>query len=275
MICTRFVEHNNRRLAVYENELITDTYILFIHGNSESAQIFKEQFSSDLSHTFQLVAFDLPGHGNSLPATNPSETYRLPCLVELTGTIIEDMNKPVVIVGSSLGGHIALEASVKYPRLVKALFLDSTPPVSSAADFAGTSLPNPAASYLFKELISDDELRQLSISCLADARHFAFFEEVVKKSDPRFRSVLLQSVLNNEMQDEIAIAENGTIPVAIIHGEADKIINKHYYEGIAFANLWRGEIHLVPNAGHLPCLENPGVYNRLLKELLKEIWQNN
>jgi pimeloyl-ACP methyl ester carboxylesterase len=49
--------------------------IFLIHGNSSSARIFTWVFSSPLALTHHLLAFDLPGHGDSTNAPDPHNPY--------------------------------------------------------------------------------------------------------------------------------------------------------------------------------------------------------
>lgn len=271
MIRTGFIQYHSSKIAVYEKGSKANRSILFLHGNSEGAGIFKDQFDSSLSETFHLLALDFPGHGESSHAMEPENIYRISHLVQIVSKIIGDLNKPVVIAGSSLGGHIALDVSIEHPNLVKGIFVDGSPPIRSIADYTKASLTNPDTAALFQETISEEELKQLSATCLRNAKHLHFFENLVRKTDVKFRTFLMQSLLNNEIQDEIAIAESNQIPIGILHGEAEKIINKDYYESIKFGNLWRSQVQLILHAAHLPCLENPLLYNELLAKFMTEI----
>lgn len=270
---TRFFADNDCKIAVYESGPSTDLSILFLHGNSAGAAMFKEQFNFSLNDKFHLVAIDLPGHGKSCGAEEPENSYNLPSIVKAVGRIIADINKPLIIAGSSFGGHIALELLDIESILIKGIFIDGTPPLTSAADLSNAFLPNPASASLFKEQNSDEELKQLTAACINNPKHYAFFEDMVKTTDPRFRSFIFKSVANNEMKDEKLIAETSSVPIAVLHGEADKIINRDYYEKIAYNSLWRSRIHLIPDAGHLPCLENPLLYNDLLTQYANEVCQ--
>jgi pimeloyl-ACP methyl ester carboxylesterase len=271
---TRFIENEDFKIAVYETGLERDLYILFLHGNSENALIFKNQFNSSLKDNFHLLAIDLPGHGKSSQAKEPKAVYNLPYLRDYAGKLIEQINKPVVLAGSSFGGHLALEMAHLYPKNIKGVFIDGTPPLSSSADFANAFLPNPATACLFKEKISDEELNMLCNTCIADPDYLSFYKEMVRETDGQFRSFIFQSLLNNEMMDEKSIAGNSVIPIAILHGEKDMVINPEYYKSVPFKNLWQKKIHLIPHASHLPCLENATLYNNLLTQFVNNVWQD-
>ena len=79
MQITGYINDRVNKIAVYESQS-NGKCILLLHGNSESAEIFKNQFESSLSDTFHLAAIDLPGHGGSSPAKKPALIYNLPYL---------------------------------------------------------------------------------------------------------------------------------------------------------------------------------------------------
>ena len=51
--------------------------IVFVHGNSCSSRAFEHQLAGALANAFRVIAFDLPGHGDSAPASDPARAYTL------------------------------------------------------------------------------------------------------------------------------------------------------------------------------------------------------
>src|SRR5262249_11096521 len=52
--------------------------VLLIHGNSSGRHVFRCQMMGPLARNFRLIALDLPGHGDSSDAPDPTHTYTLP-----------------------------------------------------------------------------------------------------------------------------------------------------------------------------------------------------
>ena len=55
-----------------------DIPVLLIHGNSFCRGVFRHQLQGVLAENHRLIAFDLPGHGQSDNAPDPIRTYTRP-----------------------------------------------------------------------------------------------------------------------------------------------------------------------------------------------------
>ena len=104
-----------------------DLPVLLIHGNSLSREVFRKQLGGALSTKYRSIAFDLPGHKDSSDALNASRTPGLAdAAIEALGRL---GLREVVVVGWSLGGHIALEMASQSSG-IKGLLVCGAPPVS-------------------------------------------------------------------------------------------------------------------------------------------------
>ncbi len=117
--------------------------VIFVHGNSSSARTWNGIMAGPFGRRFRCLAFDLPGHGDSAPAGNRQD-YSLPGYASvLVGFARATGADDAVIVGWSLGGHIALEAAAGLPAAAGYVVF-GTPPVASAGQMAEAFLPNPS-----------------------------------------------------------------------------------------------------------------------------------
>lgn len=100
----------------------SQTPILAIHGWLDNAASF-----IPLMHEmpeFNWTAIDLPGHGNSYHRPAYTHYHFIDWISDLLDIIeVKYSNKPVVIVGHSLGGMLATVLAGVYPELVKKLIL--------------------------------------------------------------------------------------------------------------------------------------------------------
>lgn len=125
---TKTIETSEGRICYMESQGTKDC-IVFIHGNSTSKEVFSKQFK-ELGQKYNLIAFDLPGHGASQNAHNPKTVYSFPGYAKIMIEALEKMGKKdITFCGWSLGGHIAIEILKERPDLVSKIMLIATPPI--------------------------------------------------------------------------------------------------------------------------------------------------
>jgi pimeloyl-ACP methyl ester carboxylesterase len=89
---------------------------VLIHGNSSSSRAFSHQLDGPVGERLRLVAVDLPGHGASDDAKDPS-ACSLPGHARAVRSVVEALGLGEArFVGWSLGGHIALEMAADLPK---------------------------------------------------------------------------------------------------------------------------------------------------------------
>lgn len=91
--------------------------LLLIHGNSSCREVFRHQLQGRICDSHRLVAFDLPGHGESSDAPDPLRSYTRSGLAE------------AVVLGWSLGGHVGIEMTARFPGL-RGLMVIGAPPAA-------------------------------------------------------------------------------------------------------------------------------------------------
>ena len=111
----RQIDVDGQRIAFAQSEG-GGRAVIFVHGNSSSARTWQPVMTGEFGQRFRCLAFDLPGHGSSAPAGD-AEDYSLPGYAQvLAGFAAATGAADAVIVGWSLGGHIALEAAPAMPE---------------------------------------------------------------------------------------------------------------------------------------------------------------
>ena len=243
--------------------------VIFIHGNSSSSRTWNGILAGPFGQRFRCLAFDLPGHGDSAPA----EDYSLPRYARtLTGFAQATGAADAVVVGWSLGGHIALEAS---PGLAAAAgyVVFGTPPVSSAAQLAEAFLPNPAMNVGFAAVVSPEDARTYAASFTAPGSALPLDDFVadILRTDGEARAGLFASVAEGRFADEIAITGALQQPLAILHGEAEQLVNLAYLQKLTIPTLWRGTVQLIPDAGHALHQEAPEAFTILLEHFIADL----
>lgn len=107
--------------------------LVFLHGISGAAAGWREPMTRFAAHGWRCLAWDMPGYGASPAVTE----FRFPDLARLLGHMLDRVGiGEVTLVGHSMGGMVALEASVQWPERVRALVLAATSPAFAGNDEA-------------------------------------------------------------------------------------------------------------------------------------------
>jgi pimeloyl-ACP methyl ester carboxylesterase len=243
--------------------------VIFVHGNSSSARTWQQVMAGPFGPRFRCLALDLPGHGNSAKAAN-REDYSLPGYARvLAGFARATDASDAVIVGWSLGGHIALEAASALPSAAGYVIF-GTPPVASAAQMGEAFLPNPALNVGFTADVDPDQARAYAASFTAPGSALSLDEFVadILRTDGEARAGLVASVGEGRFADEIAIVSTLRQPLAILHGEDEQLVSLDYLATLTIPSLWRGAVQVIPGAGHALHQEAPDTFAALLEQFL-------
>lgn len=97
--------------------------IVFVHGLSDSLQYWKA-LTYNLKNKYQVLSFDLRGHGESGDDENKTtiDLYQNDLYLLLKALNIEN----AVFIGLSLGGNIILDLAIKHPEMVNGLIVMSS-----------------------------------------------------------------------------------------------------------------------------------------------------
>ncbi|MDJ0556332.1 MAG: alpha/beta hydrolase [Microcoleaceae cyanobacterium MO_207.B10] len=267
------VEISTQKIAYYESSGKKQT-IFLIHGNSSSGRSYLNQLQSQLGDTYRLIAMDLPGHGLSDVAANPEVTYTLPGYANAVVEVAKALDASnAIFVGWSLAGHILLEASDRLTD-ARGIVIFGTPPIAdNPPDLENAFLPHPSFSLgLTAELSQEDMLAYVTTFFRPDMVEIPeLFLEDIALTDGRARGNLGASITPGGYQDEIEIVGNMKIPLMIIHGEEEQLVNADYIVELKMPTLWNGEIQFIANAGHAPHWEMPEKFNSLLMDFITDL----
>ena len=259
------IESGSGKIACHESTG-TGPAVVLVHGNSSSSRAFARQLDGPLGRKYRMIAFDLPGHGNSDNAADPAATYNMPGYARVLHDVVAHFGVgDAAFVGWSLGGHIVLEAAPDLPKAVGfAIF--GTPPLAFPPAMEQAFLPNPAMAFTFARELSDEQARAyVAVAFRPDAADFpAFMADNVLRTDGRAREGLAASIAPDGFRDEVKVVANLTQPLAVLHGAEEQLINGDYFATLKMPTLWRGAVQTIPDAGHIPQWEQAEKFNALL-----------
>jgi len=205
------------------------------------------------------ISLDLPGFGAS-PA--PEEAYSSFDFARVLIPVFESLPGPVVVMGHSHGGRVAVALADLRPDLVAGLVLIGAPVLRRP------TASRPSARYRVLRF-----LRRIHI--VSETR----FEAVRRRAGSAdynaatgtMRDTLVR-VINESFDDELGRIQ---VPVALVWGEHDADVPRHVAER-ARELLTQGSsasvsLTVVPGVGHLTVTEAPAAVRASLDDVLAEV----
>lgn len=258
------------------------TTLLLIHGLAANAGFWRYNIPA-LAAEYRVVAVDLPGYGHS--GKDAAWSYDMTFFAEsLSGLIRELRLGPVVVVGHSMGGQIAMTLALSHPDQVRALALLSPAGVESFAPGEGEWLRNTLTIEGIRETPEDGIRRNLSLNFYEWSDEWEWMvEERARMARARdmdwFADAVVKSV--GGMLDEPTTGLLGEIrqPVLIVYGEYDHLIPNPYLHPGRTAAVFESAVPVfmdarsraVPNAGHMVMIERPADVNAAVLEFVRTV----
>ena len=219
--------------------------VLALHGWARSHRDFDKVVAGgadgDGHAPLPALALDLPGFGASPP---PPAAWGAEAYAELVGDVLGDMETPVVVLGHSFGGRVALHLAVQRPDAVRALVLTGAPMLHPLHRKA-----RPAFAYRVTRRLHS--LRLVSDDAMEAARQ-RFGSADYRAAQGVMREVLVRAV--NET-DEVQL-DAVRCPVHLVWGGDDTAAPLEVAER-AVARLAHGDLAVHPGVGHLTPLLIP------------------
>lgn len=246
-----------------------ETTVMFIHGNSSCAKVFEHQLLGPLSRSCRLVAFDLPGHGDSDDAIDPYRTYTRPgfaaAAIELSRLI--SVSNPIVV-GWSLGGHIAIEMMATLQNL-RGVMVCGSPPIGPGQAARGfTSAAH--AGLGRKRFLSASERADFARGMAGEPTP-SFLLDAIARCDGRSREILFKARDAGAGIDQRRMVESSGIPLAVVNGADDPFVNIDFFDEVAYANLWEARCHRLRGVGHAPFWSGPDLFAPFLERFVRDV----
>jgi len=269
-----FVDVDGEALEVEGPRLVPRPTLLLVHGSEVDHSFFKP-WVAPLSRHAQLVYVDLIGHGRSDaggPADWTPEAWAesLEDLCDCTG-----LTSPVVL-GSSLGGRLAMLLALRSPNLVRGLVLVNT---------VGRPRPDRRIG-MFQHLGGEEaaEAARRDIEAPSPDTRDAYFRLCMPLmtqrpygSDELARLTpvapgVFDRLVELGRQNTDLLPQIGAIgcPTLVITGEYDPAATPDDAIDLAAAIGDNARLHVVPGAGHGVYRDNPSDFLNATSDFLAE-----
>jgi len=222
---------------------------VFIHGAGRTPASWGPQ----LARFEGALAVALPGHPDGAPLLGTQ------AMAEWVIAEVEEVPGPMVMVGHSLGGAVALEIALARPDLVAGLVLVSTGarlPVPDEAiaridaDFEAECARMVEASWLYHE---PDLIRRGTNS-------------VISMGPESLRADYL-SARDHDLRGKLGAID---VPAMVMSGESDPLVPTWLSEELA-DELSGATLAIIAETAHVPQLERPDMIDLLIAAFLARI----
>jgi pimeloyl-ACP methyl ester carboxylesterase len=239
--------------------------MLLIMGMSGSRLAWGDPFVARLRESFEVVAFDNRGMGDSGRAELPFTIGDM--AADSLGLLDALEIQRAHIVGVSMGGAIAQDLALDHPDRVRTLTLGATfcggPEASLMSredlELLGRAYASGEAEQVFRTMWKIN----LSPTYRADEANFAPWRRMAA-SLPAPRPVVIQQMQACGEHDTSERLNQLSVPTLVIHGTADRLID--VANGKLIARLIPAPLELLEDVGHLFWWEQPDRSAELIRE---------
>ena len=240
--------------------------LLLIHGFPFNHEMWQPQIEI-LSRHSKVIAPDLRGHGQSPPTPGP---YSMDMLADDCAAVLEKLGviQPVAVCGLSMGGYVSFAFFRRFPQLVAGLILVAT---RSGADAEEAKKNRDKAAEKVKTEGSQPVIEGMLPIAMSPKTYqeqvdlVRQVEGIMQKTTPEGMISALMGMKSRP--DSTPILDKISVPTLILHGADDQIIPTSEAEAM-HAAIQGSQFIIVPDAGHLPNLEQPQIFNQAVDGFL-------
>jgi 3-oxoadipate enol-lactonase len=237
--------------------------IVFVHGYTTSSRFWRSQIE-EFSTSYRVVAFDLRGHGASSKSTDVPYTIET-FARDLVGLLHELAIEKAILVGLSMGGPVVMKATVEHPELVRALVLADT----ASYGFGGAVNASTVVAQIEEIGVeaASLELLEHSFDPATDEATVEWARKEVRKVPFHVARDAVLSLGDFDARDRLAEI---TQPTLVVAGAKDKITPVSQSEDL-HRQIAGSRLALIPGSNHFPMVEQPTVFNAVLREFLESL----
>ena len=244
--------------------------VVLLHGFPLDRTMWRSQVE-DPSADYRLIVPDLPGLGGS-PVPHGPPT--LDAMADAVMGLLDELGvtEPVVLGGLSMGGYVALAALEKAPGRFRALMLLDT-----------RATPDTAEAAANREALAKKVEEAGGPHAVVEGMRSKLFSKATVESSPG----VVESVVGVMSRapaagvawslramaarpDRTAAVVAAGLPTLVLVGHDDAITPPKEMEALA-GSLKSARLVVVPDAGHLPPVEQPEVCNDDIRAFLNTL----
>ena len=248
--------------------------VVLLHANYSSLFMW-EPWVAALRDRYRVIRLDLPAHG--LTGPEPGGNYTLERIQQLFEKFVDEKELGrFTVVGTSIGGTVAMRYTADHPDRIERLVLISpgsleprvrgrTTPANlpKAADILGYILPKSFTRFMLTNDYGDPER-------VTDAVVDEWYEMWMREGNRLAMLNLLRQYVSGGVEDKIRAV---SVPVLLIWGEQNKRVPLAlaYETKDLLINSPEVRLEVLPGIGHMLVQEAPEASSQLIRRYLDDV----
>lgn len=230
--------------------------VVLLHGMLGDLSNWTSTIDTLAAHRYRVLAPVLPVYDLPLTKTN------IRGLVQHTRDFTRTLDLgPVVLVGNSLGGQVALFYALQHLASVAAMVLSG-------------------ASGIYEQRMGTSMMRRKDRTFIRERAAVTFYDdahvtdelvdEMYELVNDRPRALRLIKMARSSKNESVTgRLSDIDAPVLLVWGRNDEITPPDVAEEF-MERLPNAELHFIDRCGHAPMMEHPEVFNRLMLQFLRK-----
>jgi pimeloyl-ACP methyl ester carboxylesterase len=241
--------------------------VVFLHAGVADSRMWEPQAAGLAAH-FDVIAPDMRGYGESeLPATSWSPVADVLALMDALG-----LREAPHLVGCSIGGGVAIDFTLEHPGRVSKLVL-------SGAGIGGQPYDG-SSDHLLAEVTAAEEAKDLTalneaemkLWLVGPGRTAAHLDQRLRDMFLDMNRIALRSDFAGAPAQKLDSPAFGRLaeikaPTLVVVGDHD-LPDVQATADLLVSKIPGARKELIHDAAHLPNLEHPEKFNRLLLDFL-------
>ena len=241
--------------------------VVLVHGFSVPSYIWDPTFKLLSDNGYFVISLDLYGRGFS---ENVDEIYTDELFANQVIELLQKLNVDSArFLGLSNGGRVISKIADIDPSIVEELIYVASSGFKFVDELNDKSVSEIEVSNFIKNnypTISEGQLLDFKYP----EKHSGWdikYEELLKYKG--FAKALISTRKNHYTMDSIHIKiQNSDIPVSTIWGDSDQVVLYKDFEKRIDSILPKRKEFFILDSGHLPHMENPNEFNKILLSIL-------
>ena len=250
-----------------ENKETNSIPVVLVHGFSVPSYIWDPTFELLSDKGYFVISLDLYGRGFS---ENVDEIYTDELFANQVIELLQKLNiDSAKFLGLSNGGRVISKIADINPSIVEELIYVASSGFKYVEELNDKSVSEIEVSNFIKNnypTISEGQLLDFKYP----EKHSGWdikYEELLKYKG--FAKALISTRKNHYTMDSIHIKiQNSDIPVSTIWGDSDQVVLYKDFEKRIDSILPKRKEFFILDSGHLPHMENPNEFNKILLSIL-------